>query len=85
MNILSRFSNDKTFDEATILVYAIGSSVLVDEVTSARVVGVQITQGSILYQCIWWHQGTRNVEWLEDWEVRPDTETIRKQRIDPIL
>ncbi len=51
-------------------VMQVGSPVTLSEDIQARITGVMIEENyHITYRCVWWEGGTRNVEWLEQFEV----------------
>lgn len=66
-------------------VYAVGSSVLVDGSVEARVTAIFIRKGRVSYEVVWWNDRTRKEEIVETWEIQPDGEKARKQRINPVL
>lgn len=71
--------------EDAIEVYAVGSTVLLGDVISAQVVTVEISENGVRYECVWWDDRTRNLEWLNAWEVRPDNDKARITRVHPII
>lgn len=66
-------------------VYAIGSTVLVDGSVSARVNAIFIREGRVMYEIVWWNDRSRKEETVESWEVQPDGDNTKSQRINPIL
>lgn len=66
-------------------VYAIGSEVLLDNDISARVVAIIIRDGRVAYEVVWWNERSREEAEVESWEVRPDGESARTLRVDPVL
>ncbi|HEX2881595.1 MAG TPA: hypothetical protein VHO25_18830 [Polyangiaceae bacterium] len=72
-------------ERAEIEVFGIGSSVLLDGTVSARVTGIMIREGRILYECVWWNERDRQEEMVEPWEIRPDGEKARRLMINQIL
>ena len=71
--------------DTSIKVLAVGSSVLLGDVVSARITAIFIREGRITYECVWWDDRERQEEVVEAWEVRPDGEESRTLRVDPIL
>lgn len=74
----------KRMDES-VNVIAVGSSVLLGDVVSARVTAIFIREGRVTYECVWWDERERQEEVVEQWEVRPDGDDARNLRVDPIL
>ncbi len=66
-------------------VYAPGSTVLIDGSASARVTAVFIRENRITYEVVWWNDRERNEEVVEPWEIQPDNEATRMQRVNPVL
>ena len=66
-------------------VYAPGSDVLIDGVISARIIAVLIEEKGISYQCVWWNERERKIEWLAASEVRADDEKTQSLKVNPIL
>lgn len=66
-------------------VYAIGSEVLLDNDISARVAAIIIRDGRVAYEVVWWNERSREEAEVESWEVRPDSESARTLRVDPVL
>lgn len=69
----------------SIEVIAVGSNVILGTVISARVTAVFIREHRITYECVWWDDCERHEEVVEGWELRPDNDTARTLRVDPIL
>lgn len=69
----------------SIEVLAVGSSVLLGTVISARVTAVFIREGRVSYECVWWDDCERHEEIVEHWEIRPDGDGARSLRVDPVL
>lgn len=69
----------------SIEVVAVGSSVLLGDIVSARVTAVFIREGRVCYECVWWDDRERCEEVVEAWELRPDGVNARKLRVDQIL
>lgn len=66
-------------------VHAIGSMVLVDGTVPARITAIFIRDNRITYEVVWWNERERKEEVVEEWEIQPDGENARTQRINPIL
>jgi hypothetical protein len=73
---------DNTGD--TIHVYPVGSAVILGDVISARVTAIFIREGRVTYECVWWTD-ERNEEVVGEWEIRPDGDSARMLRVDPVL
>lgn len=66
-------------------VYAIGSEVLLDGDVVARVVGIIVRENCVRYEIVWWNDRSREQEEVEAWEVRPNDDKTRTQRVNPVL
>lgn len=65
-------------------VYAVGASVLLDGTVTARVTAIFIRE-CVKYEVVWWNDRERKEEVVEGWEIQPDDDTARMQRINPVL
>lgn len=67
-------------------IYAPGSEVLIDGKVTGRIIAVEIgTYNAIKYECVWYDENGRHDEWLQAWEILPDSDSVRKLRVEPIL
>lgn len=66
-------------------VYPVGSEVLLDNDISARVTAIVIREGGVSYEVVWWNERSREQEEVQAWEVRPDGESAKTVRVNPIL
>jgi hypothetical protein len=58
--------------KSEIEVLAIGSSVLVDGDIPARILAFEVRgDGLVTYQCAWWDERKRQMEWLTEAEIKP--------------
>lgn len=72
--------------ETEISVFAIGSQVLIDGRISAQVLTIEISEKNVVsYECVWWDDLSRHVEWVQSWEVVPDGQKARQFRVNPVL
>lgn len=57
-------------------VFAIGSRVTIDGDISAVIKAIEIRGeiGLVTYQCVWWDERNRRVEWVSAAEIQPSTE-----------
>lgn len=69
----------------SIEVYAVGSEVLLDGSVSAHITAVFIRENHLGYEVVWWNNRERHVEVVEHWEIQPDNEKTKAQRICQIL
>ena len=51
-------------------VFMVGSPVIVGQDITATVIGVEIREKNIRYECAWWSGRERKTDWLESIEVR---------------
>jgi uncharacterized protein YodC (DUF2158 family) len=73
-------------DHESIEVFAPGSEVLINNVLTGTVTGIQITRGNIVkYECAWWDEHGRHEEVLEAWEVKSNSDEQRKLRVNQVL
>lgn len=69
-----------------IKIYAPGSRVLLNEgVQPATINAAIIEHSKIQYEVVWWSEGTRYSETVDEWEIKSDSDKARKQRVDQIL
>lgn len=66
-------------------VMAVGSNVLLGSVISARITAIFIRDNRVKYECVWWDDCERHEEVVEEWELRPDGDSARTMRVDPVL
>jgi hypothetical protein len=76
-----------TDSKSVVEVWGPGSEVLVgDHGLIGRVTAVKIMPGNlIMYECVWWNDHSREAEWLDDWEIRPNGDKARRLRVDQVL
>lgn len=60
-------------------IFAIGSKVTIDGDIPATITAVEIrgAVGLVTYQCCWWDQRSRKVEWVTAGEVQPGVERTK--------